>query len=93
MQDIGTENIYNTLTMLLQLWKYNPCVNKPLLAGISKLQRESDYYNCTIIPRCVTENEHQSSFEDCFEAVWEALYTYYFVHTSVPKLIAWVQEQ
>lgn len=31
-----------------------------------KLQRESDYI---IISKCVTENEHQSSFEDCFEAI------------------------
>lgn len=76
MQDIATENVYNTLTVLLQFWKYNLCMNKRLPAGISELQRESGYYHCTMIPRCVTENEHQSSFEDCFKAVWEALYTY-----------------
>ena len=76
MQAIESENLYNTLITLLLLWKYNSCVNKPLLARISKLQRESDNYNCTTIPRCVTENEYQSSFVYCFEAFWEALYTY-----------------
>lgn len=58
-------------------------MNKPLLAGISKLQRESDYYSCTVIPTHVTENEHQSSFEDCIETIQEALYIYYLVRAAV----------
>lgn len=60
MQDTETGNTYNTLTV------YNQCVNKPLLVGIFKLQRESDYI---IISKCANENEHQSSFEDSFEAI------------------------
>lgn len=83
MQDIETGNLYNTLTVFLQLWKYNQCVNKSLLAGIFKLQRESDYI---IIFKCANENEHRNSFEDSFEAIWETLYTYSLVHSAVPKI-------
>lgn len=42
--------------------------------------------NVVMISKCATENEDQNSFEDCFEAIWEALYTYPLAHSAVPKI-------